>query len=77
MFRDVPMPGKQIMPAPLKPTSGLDALSNGAIPCHHYLMIVGKNHRFLTQATAGFSRPAASAFAFAGDCSLASDQTRQ
>jgi hypothetical protein len=77
MFRDALMPGKQIMPAPPAPTSGLDALSNGAIPCLHYLMIVGKNHRVLTQAMDGFSRPPAPAFAFAGDRNLAIDQTRQ
>jgi hypothetical protein len=46
-------------------------------------MIVGINHRVLTQAMAGFRRP--SAFfqptaipaAFAGDRNLAIDQTRQ
>jgi hypothetical protein len=40
-------------------------------------MIVGKNHRSLTQTKAGFSRPAAPAFACAGDRNLATDQTRQ
>jgi hypothetical protein len=42
-------------------------------------MIVGKNHRVLTQAMAGFSRPATSALilVFAGECNLAIDQTRQ
>jgi len=77
MFRDAPMPGKQIMPAPRRPTSKLDALSNRAIPSLLNLMIVGKNHRVLTQTMAGFSRPAASAFAFAGDRNLAIEQTRQ